>query len=393
MRAPLRESVVLLCEDEPVDAQRVRRCLRSDPTHRLALVHETTLGAGLERLAEHDIDAVLLDLNLPDSNGIDTVLRLRERDPAVPLVVFTGADDDETAVAALAAGAQDYLVKEEIGASLLCRSIRYAIERSRIAEENRRLERRLREVEKFESLGALSAGIGFGFNTQIGTILDHGSQALALLDALPGASGLRTRLLEIHRAAFRSAGMVQQLRDYATLECSASDEVDLARFVIDISGLIESLVEPEVHVACAEGREPLRVEIPRRELHRLLVSLVVNAAEAITGRGGSISISTGRLEADEKLLAEARGCAEPRPGPYAFLRVADTGCGLDAARCERIFDPFYSTKFAGRGLGLASVLGILQRHHSLVRTDPVRPTGTAFTVMFPLAEAPARLAH
>lgn len=389
MQAP-RDARVLLCEDEPVDAQRVRRSLCSDPGSRLELVHETTLGGGLARLAAHDIDVVLLDLHLPDSDGVDTVRRLRERDPAVPLVVFTVAADDQTALEALAAGAQDYLVKEEIGAPLLRRSIRYAIERRRIAEENRRLEQRLREVEKFESLGTLSAGLAFGFNTQLGTILDHCAQALAEPTGRGGnAAKLRSSLLEIHRAAFRAAEMVERLRDYAALERTTTDQVDLARFVIDISDFVETIVAPEIDVLCEAGREPLRVAVPRRELQRLLVSLVVNAAEALADRAGSIAISTGLVDADAALLADAYGWPDPQPGRYAYLRVADTGSGLDPTRRERIFDPFYSTKFAGRGLGLASVLGILQRHGGVVRVDPNDPQGTVFTVLLPRVEAAA----
>jgi signal transduction histidine kinase len=76
-------------------------------------------------------------------------------------------------------------------------------------------------------------------------------------------------------------------------------------------------------------------------------------------------------------------------GSYAFLRVADTGRGLAAARKERLFDPFYTTKLAGRGLGLAGVVGVLQRHRAVARVDPREPTGTIFTILFPGAGEPA----
>jgi signal transduction histidine kinase len=118
----------------------------------------------------------------------------------------------------------------------------------------------------------------------------------------------------------------------------------------------------------------------------------VNAAEAIGARRGAIRISTGVLEADERLLARTHGWPDPEPGTYAFLRVADDGGGLDAAQRERIFDPFYTTKFAGRGLGLASVLGILRRHRAVVHVGENRPVGTVFTALFPRSDsrAPAR---
>jgi signal transduction histidine kinase len=360
----------------------VRPHLRSSPRAALGFEHEETLAAGLDRLAKGDADVVLLDLNLPDSDGVDTVVRLRECDAAVPLVVLTGAGEEETGIAALAAGAQDYLVKDELGALPLRRSIRYAIERRRIAEQNHRLEQRLWEIEKLDSLGALCGGIAFGFNTQLGTIIDRCTSALAALD--PRArEALRTPLLEIHRAAFQAAEMVQRLRDYSALERSASGEVDLARFVLEVSDFLQTIVAPEIDVTCEATGAPLRVEIGRSELQRVIVSLVVNAAEALPDRTGAISISTGMLEADEPLLADTHGWPDARPGRYAYLRVADSGCGLDADRRARIFDPFYTTKFAGRGLGLASVLGILHAQHGVVHVGANAPTGTVFTVLLP----------
>jgi signal transduction histidine kinase len=379
----LRLASLLLIEDDPVDAALVRRSLGAPADDPPRIQHAPSLAAGIDRLAKGDVDAVLLDLNLPDSGGVETVVRLRERDASIPLVVFTAAGDESTAVAALAAGAQDYLVKDELAGSLLRRSIRYAIERRRIAEENERLHARLRRAEKIESLGALSAGLGFGMNALIGTIFDRCDDALASLDAPRREARLRADLLEIHRAAFRAGEMVQHLRDYAALERASSGEVDLARFTLEASDFLATIVAPEIDVACDAAGEALFVEIGRPELHRLLVSLVANAADAIGERRGSISISTGALDADEELLAAGDGCPDARPGRYAYLRVADSGRGLHAVARERIFDPFYTTKLAGRGLGLSSALGILHRHRAVIRMDENRPTGTVVTVLFP----------
>lgn len=378
-----RTTRVLLIEDEVVDAAIVRRSLGEQPAPRIHLEHAVTLQAGTDRLAKGDVDAVLLDLNLPDSRGVDTVTRLRECDTDVPLVVFTAAGDEETAVAALAAGAQDYLVKDELAGSLLRRSIRYALERRRIARENERLERQLRQAEKTESLGALCAGIGFGLNTVVGTIFERCDDALASLRTRGCEDRLSASLLEIHRATFHAAQMVQRLRDYAVLERSASGGIELAAFIREASDFLASIVPPEIYVSCEASGEKLYVEVERPELHRLLIALVLNAAEAIGESRGSISISTGLVEADAELLAQTHGWPHAEPGAYVFLRVADTGCGLDASRLERIFDPFYTTKLAGRGLGLASAFGILHRHRAVVQIDANHPAGTAFTLLFP----------
>ena len=170
---------------------------------------------------------------------------------------------------------------------------------------------------------------------------------------------------------------------------AASGSVDLACFAVEATDFLSTIVSPEIHVACGSPAGPLFVEADRPELHRLLVSLVVNAAEAIGARRGSIAISTGALEAGAKHFAGSHGWPDPQPGSYAFLRVADTGRGLPAVRRERLFDPFYTTKLAGRGLGLSSVLGILRRRRAVVRLDGNQPIGTIVTVLFPRRIEPA----
>ena len=169
------------------------------------------------------------------------------------------------------------------------------------------------------------------------------------------------------------------------IERSSEGRVDLARFVFEASELLAAIVSREIDIVCEVTGEAIVVDLTRPELHRLLVSLVVNAAEAIGGRGGSISITIGLLVADAALLAATDGWPDPKPGTYAFLRIADHGPGLGAVRRERIFDPFYTTKFAGRGLGLAGVAGILQRHQAVVHVADNQPAGAVFTLLFPRA--------
>jgi DNA-binding NtrC family response regulator len=162
---------ILLIEDCVEDAFLVRARLEresADPRW-FRLEHVRSLQQGLDHLGKGALDVLLLDLHLPGSHGVDTVARVREVDPSIALVVFTVAGDEETAVAALRAGAQEYLVKDEIGAGrALRRAIHHAIERTRIAEEKRRLRERLLQAEKLESLGVLAAGAASAFRASEG---------------------------------------------------------------------------------------------------------------------------------------------------------------------------------------------------------------------------------
>ena len=135
---------ILLIEDNPGDARLIRESLFEVPTTAFELQHADRLNAGLKILAQGGVDLILLDLSLPESWGINTLLKVREAAPTLPVVVLTGLDDETAAVTAVQEGAQDYLVKGHVTGSLLVRSIRYALERAR----RRQAERALRATKE-----------------------------------------------------------------------------------------------------------------------------------------------------------------------------------------------------------------------------------------------------
>jgi signal transduction histidine kinase len=375
---------ILLIEDCTDDALIVRRRLAReyDATSRFRLEHCTALQEGIDRLGKCDTDVVLLDLHLPDSRGIDTIVRLRESDPCVPIVVFTVAGDERSAIGALRAGAQDYLVKDEIGVGpALPRAIHFAIERRRIGEEKRRLQERLLHAEKAASLGVLAAGAAFAFNTLAGDILEQVDAALGRRDE---ADRLDARLRAIRHDALHIGETTQQLREYAIGSSREMAPLDLSRLVLEASGMIEAIANDgiEIHYELADPLPGVRANAA--EIRQLLLNLVVNAIEATGKDGGAISIATGALRADRELLADAQGAADPRNGLYAFLRVRDFGRGLSAHACQQLFDPFYTTRFAGRGLGLSAAFGIARQHGGVIRAKP-QDVGTEVTVLLPSA--------
>jgi DNA-binding response OmpR family regulator len=179
----------LLIDDDPGYAALVQRSLKplSSSCHRIDLERTATLQEGMDRLGKGGVDVLLLDLKLPDSQGIDTVVRVRECDSEIPIVVLTATGEEEAALRALRAGAQDYLVKTELTGSLLSRVTRYAIERQREKKEREQIREHLFQVQKRESLGVLAGGVAWGIDRDLGLILDRVDIAL---DELASSSRL-----------------------------------------------------------------------------------------------------------------------------------------------------------------------------------------------------------
>jgi signal transduction histidine kinase len=374
---------ILLVEDNPDDAQLVRRKLERELARPdwFRLNHVGAMQPALDALGKGEHDVVLLDLQLPDSEGISTVTRVREAVTSVPIVVFTGAGDEEMALAALRAGAQDYLVKDELGGgAVLHRSIRYAIERMRITEERRQLQERLHQAEKLQSLGVFAAGAAFGFNTLLGTVLEHADHGL---ESPANAGHVTECLRSIRRTTLRAAQMASQLRDYALEDSGETSPLDLSSFVLDVSPSLEVLAGPNLSIVHVLASKLPRIEGNAFELRQLMVNLVLNASEAMGDAPGTISIETEVCKVGRELLVEAQGAPGLHAGRYVVLRVKDSGHGLDARTRGRLFDPFYTTKFAGRGLGLAAAVGIARRHGGAIHVGERSGGGAEFAVLFP----------
>jgi len=127
------------------------------------------------------------------------------------------------------------------------------------------------------------------------------------------------------------------------------------------------------------------VEGDPTQLRQVVMNLVTNASESLQDRGGRVTVRCGLMNANADYLQDTFGSADPAAWTYVFLEVSDPGKGIDEAVRKRIFEPFFSTKFTGRGLGLASVLGIVRGHHGVIKLTSEPGTGTRFRVLIPPA--------
>jgi signal transduction histidine kinase/ActR/RegA family two-component response regulator len=256
----------------------------------------------------------------------------------------------------------------------------------REAEETRlALERRLLEAQKAESLALLAGGVAHDFNNLLACVLGGASLVAA---ELPSESAARHPLQQIEKAARRGSDLTRQMLAYAGRGTVALERVDVNAVVEEMRDILRVSLGARVTVQCEPSPGLPLVEADPVQTRQVVMNLLINASESIGGLDGTITVRTGRVTLDWAALRDTHHAPDAAPGPHVYIEVTDTGCGMDGATLARIFDPFFSTKFAGRGLGLAAVLGIVRGHRGALEVRSAPGRGTTFRVMLPCGDAP-----
>ncbi|MEM7410993.1 MAG: ATP-binding protein [Myxococcota bacterium] len=251
-------------------------------------------------------------------------------------------------------------------------------ERVRAEERRRELESRVRQSQKLESLGVLAGGIAHDFNNLLSGIL--GNADLALSDVDP-ESPVATALIDIRRSSVRAAELTTQLLAYAGRTSVAPAPLEVGALVSEMSALLRTSVG-RGRLALEPAEKPLWIHADATQIRQLVMNLITNASESLPDLGGRVQVRIGHEWVDRDRLLSGGIAEEPTEGDYVFIEVRDDGCGMDEATQQRIFDPFFSTKIEGRGLGLAAVLGIVRSHHGLLEVRSAPGEGTTFRALF-----------
>ncbi len=253
----------------------------------------------------------------------------------------------------------------------------------------------LRQSQKLESLGILSGGIAHDFNNLLTTIL--GNTNLGAMH-LPPESPAMPYLHHIEQATLRAADLTRQLLAYAGKGRFQVTEVDLNRLVVEMTQLLTVTLSRKAVIRYDLSPSLPFISADPSQMQQLVMNLVTNASEAIGDEvSGLITIRTGVQLVDEATQVGLLPALPLATGEYVTLEVSDTGCGMAPEVRERIFDPFYTTKFTGRGLGLSAMLGILRSHHGSLKVYSEPSRGTVFKLFLPalilgVEDRPPRLA-
>lgn len=258
----------------------------------------------------------------------------------------------------------------------------------RVAARQDALSAQLQELQKVESLGVLAAGVAHDFNNLLASMMGHAELAAKQL-ATPQQA--RQNLEQVITAALRASELTEQMLTYAGKTDFNPVRIDLNATIREIVSLMSASVNPRAEFELDLAEDGAFIPADPSQMTQVLINLVTNASDALDDRPGTIHISTRRRLVDE---VEFESCplGQSLPsGDYLVMKVGDTGNGMPEDVRRRVFEPFFSTKFTGRGLGLAAVAGIVKKHGAAVKVDSAPGRWTEFTFYFPThgAAAPA----
>lgn len=483
---------LLLVEDNPGDSRLIYEMLSEGMTSRFDLIYADRLSTALDCLDEGKFDIILLDLSLPDSQGIDTFTRIHGNVPHVPIIVLTGLEDDQITNKALRTGAQDYLVKGHINSNLLVRAIHYAIERKRAEESLRESEERFlsafhqnptamtiaklpdgiwvdvndsflemveysrdeviggiaikmdmlsesmgkpeqlelflhnkedkeeetiiktktgrlltvmiwskkvaingqphvismivdvterkkvneerQKIDKLESLGTLAGGIAHDFNNLLTGMLGNISLAKMYIDPKGGGLDL---LEEAEKAALQATDLTQQLLTFSRGGAPVKKVITISQIINKSTTftLHGSNVKPVFSIP----NDLWTIEADQGQISQVICNIVKNSDEAMP-EGGIIEIAARNVDVvrENSMLKGS--------GKYIEITVRDKGVGISQENKGRIFDPYFTTKENGNGLGLATCYSIIKNHDGYITMDSRLGSGSTFHIYLPACE-------
>jgi signal transduction histidine kinase len=393
-------------------------------------------GSGAAALAPHGPDGpdlAVVDQRLPDTTGIELAASLKADDPDLAVILLTGYASADNAIAAVGL-VDDYLTKP-VPPEDLVRSVRAAIDHTRLRRENRRLvtrlqelnttleatvaqrtreleeaheralkdqvikerlraraererlENRLHQAQRLESLGQLAGGVAHDFNNLLAVILTCAS---FVAEATADNESVRADVDQIQAAAERAARLTRQLLIFGRRDKAKIEILDLGAVVTDIHGLLARTIGEDVTLVVRATEGLPAISADRGQMEQVLINLAVNARDAMPD-GGTLTIRLGTTMLDD---GYARLHPQITPGQYVELSVSDTGVGMPPEIVSRIFEPFFTTKTRdkGTGLGLATVHGIVAGSGGSLNVYSEPGMGTTFRAFFPPMQGPAALA-
>ncbi len=392
---------ILLIEDDEIVALFLKTLLQEDGDN-FQIAQAANMADALALLAEFQPQVILLDLNLPDSAGLDTLKTVLAAEANAAIIIMTGTNDEEMAALALQQGAQDYLIKGQGSNLLIIKSIRYALERKQFHDKLQLGQSQMLQSEKMASIGQLAAGVAHEINNPMGFItsnlnsldkyLKNLLEFIVLQDkalashpdqALLADLGNQRRQLKIDlisddikdliaeslNGSEKVKQIVQGLRSFSRTDQARHEQANINDVIEDTLKVVANELKYKATIHKDLGQLPMIHCFPH-QLAQVIMNLLVNAAQAIASQGEITIQTTGT---DHEVI----------------IRISDTGSGITPDQISKVFDPFFTTKPVGEGtgLGLSIVYDIItNKHGGRIDVASAVGKGTTFTISLPVKQ-------
>ena len=386
---------ILIVEDERIVAEDLREGLEELGHQVVGIAADGAKALALAR--EHRPDVVCMDIVIRgDLDGIEVAERIQE-EMGISSVFMSAYSDGAIIARAKRARPAGYLVKPYDLTLLRCtlevafsridvdrelaiqtQSLEALVEKR--ARDFKKVQRQLFESQKMEAVGTLTGGIAHDFNNMLLPIMGYSNM---LVEALADQPQLANMALEIQRAANSSSALTKQLLAFSRRQILEKEVADIHEVLAGSERMLARLIGEDIALNLELADGAIHAILDAGQIEQVLVNLCINARDAMEG-GGRIAVRTERLSEDDRLHESLRGDLDHK---WMRLSVSDTGKGMSREVCDRIFEPFFSTKGNdGTGLGLSVVHGIVVQHDGHVEVESEPGAGTTFHIYLPTEE-------
>jgi len=382
---PKKRLHVLIVENNLVDSKMLRGMLEKSVYGSFDTEVCDSLENAFRLLSQNNFDVVLLDLNLQDSTGLDTLRKMNHHFPDLPIVVNTGAYQDDLGLKAVRCGAQDYLIKGKYLPYGLAKALYYAIERKKAEKELQATYTSLREtqaqliqVEKFNVVGGLASGVAHEVKNPLATILygiEYLDTKLEVKD-----DKIRLTLDSIKEAAKKANNIIKDLLDFASLSVVEKRSQDLNQVIDQSLNLILHQCDKCAITIVRQFQPDLpQIKIDKNRVEQVILDLLINAINAMEKDGQLIIKTYARPCVTEDISWGSSQQGHMKEGDLVLIAdIEDSGPGIRDEDLPKVFDPFFTTRRAagGIGLGLAIARTIMSNHNGIIKVAN-RPEGGA----------------
>jgi len=387
---PLR---ALIVDDSENDVLVLLHLLRK-AGYELACERVCTAPAMKAALQRQAWDIVISDYEMPNFGGFEALQLLQESGQDLPFILVSAVVSEEMAVAAMKAGAHDYIMKRKLArlAPAIERELREAqtrVARKAAEEALRQSEAQLRQAQKIEAVGRLAAGVAHDFNNILTVITGHSELLLLQLGA---DDPCRKNAEQIEKAACFAAALTRQLLTFSRKQVIEPRVLNLNTVVLSIEKMLRRLIGEHIEFCTVLDPMAGHIKADPSQIEQVIMNLAVNARDAMA-TVGKLTITTANTTLGEECL---KNFPELSAGDYVMLAIVDTGTGMSEEVEGHLFEPFFTTKPEGKGtgLGLATCFGIVKQHSGHINVDSELGRGTTFKIYFPRVQSelePARV--